>query len=141
MKSRRSFAWRAVVWSGALALLHILTGAAAGQATPATTLTFSSLADTYVDAGSTTTNFNTATQLRADASPVRIIYLRFAVTGVNGRPVDHARLRLEVSGASPSGGVVHRISNDTWNEATVTYNTRPSLDGPAIATLGAVTAG
>src|SRR6185295_18696709 len=77
----------------------------------------------------------------ADASPVRIIYLRFAVTGVSGRPVDHARLRLEVSGASPSGGIVHRISNDTWSEATVTYNTRPALDGPALATLGAVTTG
>src|SRR5207245_631177 len=28
-----------------------------------------------------------------------------------------------------------------WNEATVTYNTRPALDGPGLQTLGAVTAG
>src|SRR5206468_782655 len=86
-------------------------------------------------------NFNSSTALRADASPTRIIYLRFAVSGLSGRQVQKARLRLGVNAASPAGGTVHLISNHTWNEATVTYNTRPALDGAGLQTLGAVTAG
>src|SRR5438093_3104284 len=127
-----------------LALLPFVShrgGKAKAQALPSTTLTFSSTADTYVDSGSATTNFNSSTILRADASAVRITYLRFAVTGVGGRQVQHARLRLGVNAASPAGGTVHLISNNTWNEATVTYNTRPAVDGPGLQTLGAVTAG
>src|SRR5947208_6415271 len=124
-----------------LALLPLLSHRGAAQVAPSTTLTFSSTADTYVDSGSATTNFNSSTILRADASAVRITYLRFAVSGVSGRQVQHARLRLGVNTASPAGGTVHLITNNTWNEATVTYNTRPAVDGAGLQTLGAVTAG
>src|SRR5438445_180334 len=124
-----------------LALLPLLSHRGAAQVAPTTTLTFNSAADTYVDGGSATTNFNSAAILRADASPARTIYLRFAVTGVGGRQVQQARLRLGVNAGSPAGGTVHLITNTTWNEATVTYNTRPALDGPGLQTLGAVTAG
>src|SRR5207249_2198506 len=124
-----------------LALLPLLSHRGAAQVAPTATLTFSSTADTYADSGSATTNFNSSTALRADASPTRIIYLRFAVSGLSGRQVQKARLRLEVNAASPAGGTVHLISNHTWNEATVTYNTRPALDGAGLQTLGAVTAG
>jgi len=124
-----------------LALLPLLSHRGAAQVAPTATLTFSSTADTYADSGSATTNFNSSTALRADASPTRIIYLRFAVSGLSGRQVQKARLRLGVNAASPAGGTVHLISNHTWNEATVTYNTRPALDGAGLQTLGAVTAG
>src|SRR5439155_36845 len=102
---------------------------------PSTTLTFNSTADTYVDSGSTTKNFNSSTILRAAASPTRITYLRYAVTGVNGRQVQHARLRLGVSAGGP-GGTVHLISNNTWSETAVTYSTRPAVDGAGLQPLG-----
>src|SRR5256886_4867478 len=124
-----------------LALLPLLSHRGAAQVAPSTTLTFSSTADTYVDGGSATTNFNSSTILRADASPVRIIYLRFAVSGVNGRQVRQARLRLGVNAASAAGGTVHLISSNGWNESTVTFNTKPAVDGTGLQTLGAVTAG
>src|SRR5438094_625717 len=76
-----------------LALLPLLSHRGAAQVAPTATLTFNSTADTYVDSGSATTNFNSSTALRADASPTRIIYLRFAVSGLSGRQVQHARLR------------------------------------------------
>src|SRR2546430_13187374 len=94
-----------------LALLPLLSHRGAAQVAPSTTLTFNSTADTYVDGGSATTNFNSAAILRADASPTRIIYLRFAVTGVGGRQVQQARLRLGVNAGSPAGGTVHLITN------------------------------
>ena len=49
-----------------------------------------------------------------------------------------ARLRLQVVDASVFGGTIYSISNNTWSESTVTYNTRPVVDGPALSALGAV---
>ena len=112
------------------------------QAPPTETLTFNPVADSYVDANVPTSNFNNDATLRANASPMRIAYLRFAVSGVSGRAVQKARLRLGVasnSGApSDVGGTIHRITNTTWDEATLTFNNRPSMDGAGIQTLGPV---
>src|SRR5437660_12752154 len=87
-----------------LALLPLLSHRGAAQVAPTTTLSFNSTADAYVDGGSATTNFNSATILRADASPARIIYLRFAVSGARGRRRQQAPLRLGVNAPSPAGG-------------------------------------
>src|SRR5207247_47564 len=83
--------------------------------------------DVFVDSSTPTVNYDADARLRADASPIRVSYLRFAVTGVNGRAVQHARLRLEVTGPSVvSGGPIHRISRTTWDAAPVTYATPPA---------------
>ncbi len=127
----------ALVLSGAIAA-HRTTA----QAPPAETLTFNPVADGYVDGDMPTSNFDSDAVLKADATPARIAYLRFAVTGVSGRAVQHARLRLGVapnSGApSVVGGTIHRITDTAWNEATLTFNNRPALDGAGLQTLGAV---
>ncbi len=34
-----------------------------------------------------------------------------------------------------------RMSNTTWSETGVTYNTRPAIDGATLSTLGAVSVG
>src|SRR5437867_5364628 len=111
------------------------------QTPPGETLTFAAVADTYVESTAPTTNFNSDARLRADADPVRVAYLRFAVAGLNGRAVQKARLRLGAAGASDNGGTIHRIADNNWNEATVTYSNRPAVNGPAIQTLGAVATG
>ncbi len=121
------------------ALLLSLAPPATAQTTQ--TLTFPSVADVYVDSASPAVNLNADARLRAKAPTARITYLRFAVSGVAGRTVTSARLRLGVVGAANSGGSVHAIGDSTWNEATVTFNTRPAIDGPVLATLGAVTLG
>jgi len=79
----------------ALALVAHREGTA--QAPPTETLVFPAVADTYVDASLPTTNFNADGHLKADASPVRISYLRFTVAGLNRRPVVQARVRLQVN--------------------------------------------
>src|SRR5438128_4195900 len=140
MRLRHAVARRALGFWIVLGLLPFLSHRGKAQALPSTTLTFNSTADTYVDSGSTTKNFNSSTILRAAASPTRITYLRFAVTGVSGRQVQKARLRLGVSAGGP-GGTVHLISNNTWSETAVTYNTRPAVDGAGLQTLGTVTTG
>jgi len=40
-----------------------------------------------------------------------------------------------------TGGSIHPITNCTWDEGTVTWDTQPAIDGPALATLGAVAPG
>ena len=40
-----------------------------------------------------------------------------------------------------SGGTIHRITDNGWDEATLTYETRPVVDGPGLSTLGPVTTG
>src|SRR5207244_12490011 len=55
------------------------------------------------------------------------------------------RLQLQVAKAanaqSVTGGFLHPISNCSWSESTVTWNTQPAIDGPALAMLGAVAIG
>jgi hypothetical protein len=108
---------------------------------PLATLHFAPVADAWVDANAPTKNFGTSTTMTADASPLRVIYLRFVVSGVGDRVVSGATLRLTVdssSGAnSASGGTAHRVP-DPWQEATVTYRNRPAVDAGALASLGAV---
>jgi len=71
--------------------------------------------------------------------------VRVAVSGVGARRISSARLRLQVAkvtnAQSVSGGSIHPITNCRWDERTVSWNTRPVIDGPALATLGAVAQG
>ncbi len=109
----------------------------------ATTLAFPAVADAYVSAAATTKNFGTSKTLTADAKPASIAYLRFTVTGVNGRPVTRVLLRLTVDSASgadaPSGGRVHRLTKkNAWQERTATYKNRPTFEVSALDTQGRV---
>ena len=100
------------------------------------------IADTYVDASRPTKVFGTTTVIEAGNNPVRQAFLRFSVSGVGGRTVTSARLRLTVgsktASGSDSGGTVHRITDDSWSEAATNYNNRPAIDGPGLATQGPV---
>jgi len=110
-------------------------------------------ADTYVQSDLPTTNFGTKTLLAVDngtatnpgTSGVQRSFLRVNVSGVGERQVTGAHLRLTVAkvtnAQSVTGGRLHPISNCGWNEKTVTWNTQPLIDGPALATIGAVAQG
>src|SRR5205823_3919173 len=80
--------------------------------------------------------------LAADANLVRNTYLRFTTSGLATRTILGAVLRLQVdatSGAeSDSGGTLHTITDGTWQESTITFNNRPAVDGPTVASQGPV---
>jgi chitodextrinase len=115
---------------------------AASVTTPAapTTLTFTPDADSYVESGQPTMNFGGATQVVTDASPSRRFLLRFVVSGVSGRQVVSAKLRLNCVNSSSVGGVFHRIADTSWGESTVTWDNQPTADAATIASLGSVSA-
>ncbi len=62
------------------------------------------------------------------------------MTGLSGT-VQSARLRLEVVNRSGFGGTIYSISDNSWDEDTVTFDTRPVIDGPALDALGKVRVG
>jgi len=67
------------------------------------------------------------------------------VSGVGARLVTGAHLKLQVANVtnagSVRGGSIHALTSCAWDEKTVTWATQPAIDGPALATLGAVAAG
>ncbi|GAB3957163.1 hypothetical protein GCM10027614_71860 [Micromonospora vulcania] len=115
----------------------VLTGSVAASAA---SVTFTPVADTYVQNDTASTNYGTSTQVVVDNSPVRRTFLRFTVSGVSGT-VSSAKLRLRtISGNSGSdaGGTFRRMSNTTWSETGTTWNNQPTIDGATLGTIGAV---
>jgi hypothetical protein len=100
-------------------------------------LVFVPTTETYVDEARPGRSFAGTRVLRAGTTPARTIYLRFAVTGVDGRRIDEAHLRLRARSTSDSGGLVHPITDTGWDRTAV-YRDRPPVDGPTVAAAGAV---
>ncbi|PLS79794.1 MAG: hypothetical protein CYG59_11385, partial [Chloroflexi bacterium] len=68
-------------------------------------------------------------------------FLRFTTGTINGS-ITSAKLRLYVLNGSPAAsGSIRRVSNTSWSERSVTYNTRPALDGTTVGTFGNVAIG
>jgi hypothetical protein len=103
------------------------------------TLQLTAEADTYVDENNPSSNFGDATELLIDQGPDQQALLRFTVANTTA-PVTSAKLRLNVTNSSSDGPAIH-LTSDPWDEATVTWDTRPMPDGAAITDLGNVDTG
>ena len=105
-------------------------------ATPST-FTFTPIADAYVNSGSPTMNYGTATALRADGSPDLHSYLKFTVTGLSGAPTQ-VILRLFATSTSTTGVTVTGVSDTSWGEKTIIYNNMPAIDGSVGGSSGPI---
>jgi len=107
-------------------------------APPGTSFTFGPVADTYVSQASPTTSYATNNQLQSvGGSSAKQAYMRFTVSGLPaGAAISSAKLRLYVTNDSTSGGIFNTMTNASWAE-NITWNTKPAIDGPQVATLGA----
>jgi len=105
--------------------------------TPAV-LSFTPAADAYLEVAAPNANYGSATTLQVDLSGLKEFLVKFNVTGVNGRPVVSARLRLYCVNSSNVGGDFHRVADNNWQEGTVTWNNAPAGDAGTLASLGAV---
>jgi hypothetical protein len=101
--------------------------------------TFTSVADSYVDASNASVNRGTATSLRVDASPVIRSYLRFNVSGLTGSATS-ATLRIWANSAQSSGYDVFGVADTTWGETTINDSNAPPF-GAKLGSSGAVTSG
>ncbi|TMA49592.1 MAG: DNRLRE domain-containing protein, partial [Deltaproteobacteria bacterium] len=101
--------------------------------------TFEPIADTYGDEFFPTTKFGASTELDVGStSPTRKqSFLRFVVTGIGNFPVIDTQLQTTVTASSTAsggaGGQVNSLSSNAWSEGLTTWNTRPVIDGPVLA--------
>lgn len=135
---KRVVALRAAV-AAAIALVLVGISPAVASAAPQT-LSFAAEADTYVDSDTPTSTHARSIGMNADASPQKQSFIRFQVSGLAGRQVTSARLRLHQVDASMLGGRVFSMSGTTWSES-VSWSTRPAIDGALLGSFGAVAAG
>jgi chitodextrinase len=105
------------------------------------TLTFTPAADASVRAKQPTKNFGASAEVAVGANPSQRMLLKFAVSGLAGRQVISAKLRLHCVNASAVGGAFHRVADSGWSESTVNWNNQPAADSATIASLGAVSVG
>jgi parallel beta-helix repeat protein len=107
-----------------------------------TTITIVPTDDTYVRQDQPTSNFGSVTTIQVDGSPIKHILIKFTVTGVAGRPVTGAKLRLFAVDPSDVGGVFFRVTDvNGWTESTATWNTVIASESTSFGSLGSVVAG
>ena len=103
-------------------------------------LSFTPADDAHIFNASPSNNYGTATTLQVDDSPIKHFLLKFDVTGINSQTVTNAKLCLyNVDGAS-AGGDFYHVSDDSWQEETVTWNNAPAADTTLLGSLGQVSA-
>ena len=130
-----------VIAASVLVLLGLAGARSTAGAATAETLTFAPAADTFVALGFPGTNYGSAAGLEVDNSPVKHLLLKFTVSGIGGRTVQSAKLRLYAFDPSPSGGRFFRTASSSWSESAVTWTSAPAADPSPLAILGAVAAG
>lgn len=115
-------------------IVHYAPAHAAGSI-----VTFTPVADSYVDASSPSTNYGTSNQVRMDGSPVVRTFLRFNVNGLSGM-VTQATLRIYANSAQSTGYNVGLVTDNSWGETTINNTNAPSI-GSAVGSSGKITAG
>jgi hypothetical protein len=124
----------------AVAAIAALTATPAGAVGPVDRFVFTPVADTYVNASTPATSYGTSSTLLVDASPQAQSFLRFNLGNLMGRTIQDVRLRMYQQDASPLGGRVFSITSNSWSES-ITWNTRPPIDGPQLGSYGPVSTG
>ena len=132
MKNHRSF----YLILGSLALLGLVFGAFPGKPADAeSTLTFTPVADAYVNASAPNSNFGANPSIRIDASPTLRAYLRFDVKGLNGAAVRSAKLRVYANSENNAGYTAKAVAGNTWTEKGITFSNAPAI-GKDIKSIG-----
>src|SRR6185503_17350640 len=93
-----------------------------------TAKTLRPIADTFVRASLSSTNFGHALTLRVKKGPTRRPYLKFDISQITDS--DRVTLRLHGNASDATGPVsatVYAVNDTSWNEHTLTWNTRPAL--------------
>jgi len=102
------------------------------------TVTFTAIADSYVESSNPATNYGSSTQIRVDGSPDVRSYLRFNVQGLSGA-VTNATLRVYGNSAQSPGYDARGVANNTWVESSIIYSNAPPV-GNVIGSSGNVNA-
>jgi hypothetical protein len=131
--------WRESNFSGQPSPTASWTSTPSATLPPSANPTYTLLDDASIYSGYPTSNYGSAATLEVDNSPVKQFLLKFSLSGVNGRVVTKAILRLYSVGSSNKGGDFYYVSSNAWDERTITWNTAPPKESGIIYSLGSVT--
>nr|MDQ3004853.1 DNRLRE domain-containing protein [Chloroflexota bacterium] len=101
-------------------------------------LTFIPAADAYIESAVPAANHGADTEVQVDNSPAKHFLLKFGVTGINSQTVTDAKLCLYNTDSANAGGKFYSVTDDTWQEETVTWSNAPTAGTTILAELGAV---
>jgi hypothetical protein len=113
------------------------TPTATPTSTTGTSLTILPAADAYVNSGSPTSNYGSATTLREDASPDLHSYIKFDLSGVTF-PITKATLRLYANSTSSTGVNINGVTDNSWVESTINYNNAPAFNPTPAGSSGSI---
>ena len=106
------------------------------------TLTFIPTDDAEIDANRPSSNRGSENEFNVDGYPNEQFLMKFNVSGVGSKKIKSAILKLyNIHASYFSGGRFKKILNNSWNESSVTWNNRPSVDTLDFASLGRVVIG
>ncbi len=110
------------------------------SATTNGTYIFTPSADAYVNSGSPSSNYGSATALRQDASPDLHSYMRFNIQNVSGSATS-AILKIYTNSSSSIGYQVRSVADNTWTESGITYSNAPAYSSTVTGQSNAITSG
>lgn len=120
---------------GVIAIASALVVLRSGANATATQTTFAPVADAFVVDAKPLANHGNDDTLYTDSSPKTFVsYLRFDVRGLIGS-VETATLRLYAETSNRIGYDVRRVSDNTWDELSITYSNAPPV-GEVVGSSG-----
>ena len=121
-------------------LLAIGEGRGGERHAAAVVTSFDPIADATVDAARANSTLGKSERIKVDASPRQRSFFRFELTGLSG-DVTQAKLRLFNVNGSGSGGRLVAMTNNSWNERSVTWNNAPRVGSASVSSVAAVSSG
>ncbi len=108
-----------------LAITGLIVFSHPGTVNASSTLTFTPVADSYVNQSSPTKNFGSNRSIRVDGSPLVRSYLRFNVSGIGSSNVIKVTLRIYANSASSNGVTVDKVADNNWQENEINFANAP----------------
>jgi hypothetical protein len=106
----------------------------------ATSMAFAPAADTYVNSNNPASNYGKSPFMRINSDPDIHGYMRFIVSGLDGRPVASAKLLIYANNSTKDGINITTIADGNWDEMKVSYDQAPAI-GSVLASSGEIAAG
>jgi hypothetical protein len=125
----------------AFALLAVISIAPQFAQSQTTVITYTAIADSYVQSDQATVNFGTAPTVNSDGGPTTIGLFQFDTRNMAQAPIK-ATFRITVATGSGhpetvNGPAVY-LAASNWTEAGVTYNNRPAILSGGLCDQGAL---
>ncbi|MFQ5641183.1 MAG: DNRLRE domain-containing protein, partial [bacterium] len=100
-------------------------------------VSFTTTDDAFVRSRRKNRNFGSKTTVRVKKSSTYYSFFKFNVTGLGGAVLS-AKIRLKVRNGSDDGGSMYTVSDNGWDEGSITWNNAPSISGSPLSSVGNV---